>query len=232
MPLPLIAWNHPVNTFYLLSCIHKSSSTFELGLHPRSAPCFAQQSRDPSSLRTESISTCTSYFSLSPVLLGSDLLSMLRMTYGTRSTFPTFPWGIRLTAAVQNNGVINAGTVVLSNSPGMETKPMKRIGPTCTFPERVSAAHSWSGELQTCSVFSLGRHQNAGSVCPKPETTTYCVCVCCKLLRKMARGVLFRCLTPYIFIVCVYCMYVIYIFSYQYFSSVRCSISKMLGRKS
>lgn len=40
-----------------------------------------------------------------------------------------FPWGIRLTAAVQNNGVINAGTVGLSNSPGIGTKSTGRIGP-------------------------------------------------------------------------------------------------------
>lgn len=56
--------------------------------------------------------------------------------YSTHITFLMFPWGIRLTAAVQNNGVINAGTVGMSNLPG-------RVSTIC------SQSHSL-GEQQTC----------------------------------------------------------------------------------
>jgi len=48
---------------------------------------------------------------------------------------------------VQNNGVINVGTVGLSNSPGVGTKSMGRIGPKHTFPERVSTTCSRSDSL-------------------------------------------------------------------------------------
>lgn len=80
---------------------------------------------------------------------------MLWTAYRARTTFLTFPWGIRLTAAVQNNGVINAGTVGLSNSPGIGTKCMGRIGPKCTFPERAFRTSHRSG--------SLGENPSTGS---------------------------------------------------------------------
>lgn len=53
---------------------------------------------------------------------------MLWTAYRTRTTFLTFPWGIRLTAAVQNNGVINAGTVGLSNSLELGQNPWEELG--------------------------------------------------------------------------------------------------------
>lgn len=60
---------------------------------------------------------------------------------------------------MQNNGVINAGTVGLSNSPGIETKSMGRIGPKRTFPERVPTARSHSDSLGEQQTHRAAQHR-------------------------------------------------------------------------